>query len=45
MMRIASLVLLLTLSIQFLAACGAKPNNFDADGLRDRSDQETDQVR
>ena len=44
-MRIASLILVLTLIAQFLTACGAKPNNFDADGLRDRADQETDQVR
>ena len=44
-MRIASLILLFILSAQFLTACGAKPNNLDADGLRDRADQETDQVR
>ena len=44
-MRITYFLLLLALSIQFLAACGAKPNHFDRDGLRDRAEQETDQVR
>ena len=44
-MRIASLFLLIAFGFQLLTACGSTPNNFDADGLRDRADQETDQVR
>ena len=44
-MRIASLFLLIAFGFQFITACGSTPSNFDADGLRDRADQETDQVR
>ena len=36
---------LLILSLTTLAACGSTPNQLDSDGLRDRADQETDQVR
>ena len=35
--------LLITLSI--LSACGGVPKEVDRDGLRDRADQETDQVK
>lgn len=35
----------LTLMTMFLIACGGTPKDMDRDGLRDRADQETSQVK
>jgi len=35
----------LLLSLSILSACGGVPKEVDRDGLRDRADQETDQVK